>query len=176
MRAAWQLRARRGELGSQAWRMKDSHGIGGPGGGGNGDCRPDGSTCAEPPPVRTPTSAWPPMTDDGVDCWRSSGRTLLLVLEQDDALLCDALRELVAAFDVGDLLDDRMVEEAGSEDGAQNAVHVIVELVLGDFAASTAFLSVVAEEGRCRAAPCRGRRARLWRWSAFRPSRRGRSL
>src|SRR5438876_3658174 len=69
-----------------------------------------------------------------------------LILQQNDTFLRDLLSNAVPAFDIGNLPDDRMIEQAGCEDTAKNAVHVVIEFVFGDFAARYGFSERVAKE------------------------------
>src|ERR1017187_8806107 len=81
----------------------------------------------------------------GVDGW-AERQQVVLVLEEDDALFGYLLGYGVTAFDVGNLLDNGIIKEAGSKDGADDAMDVFVDLGLGDFAAGDSFLKRVAEE------------------------------
>ena len=56
------------------------------------------------------------------------------------------LRHSIAALDVRNLLDYWIVEETGSKNRTQDAMHVFVDLVLRDFSALDSFLECVAEE------------------------------
>ena len=57
------------------------------------------------------------------------------VLQNDDALLGDLLSNPISVFDVGNLISHRMIEQACCEDGAQNAVDVLIDLVLRNWSA-----------------------------------------
>ena len=83
---------------------------------------------------------------DGLD-GGAEGQDGLRVLEQDDGLLGDLLGELRALGDVGHLGLHRVIKEARGEDGVENAVNMVVQLGLGDFAGFDGLLELFAEEG-----------------------------
>ena len=58
-----------------------------------------------------------------------------LVLQQNNALLRHVLCDFVAVLDVGNLHLHGLIEEADREDGAQNAVDMVVQFILRHFAA-----------------------------------------
>ncbi len=125
-------------------------------------CRREASTCAEPPPERTPTSAWPPMRAMLVSLRGGERKDAGGVLEQDDAFFFDLLGVVAAAEGIDDLFAmRRVVDDAVGEHAADDAVDHVVEAGLRDFAVEDGLLERVGEVVVvCRAGPYRGRRAR----------------
>src|SRR5664279_2172763 len=77
LEASLSVNARSGELGNQTWR-REKFAIGdapGCGAGGGTTDPPGASTCADPPPVSTPTSAWPPIKTTECRFEPSRGKT-----------------------------------------------------------------------------------------------------
>lgn len=70
----------------------------------------------------------------------------MLILQENDVLLCNALCDFVARLHVRHLFYDRVVEEAGSKDGAKDEVHMIVNLVFRDVSAFDGFFEHFTEE------------------------------
>ncbi len=70
----------------------------------------------------------------------------ILVLEQNDALLRDAARGGKAALHIDHALLGWEVEEPGEKHGAQDAVHVVIQLRHGDFARLDRLLELFAVE------------------------------
>src|SRR5437762_6826004 len=66
--------------------------------------------------------------------------------QKNDALLGDLLSYSKSAIHIGHLILHGVVEDSRRKDGAQNAVHVIIKLVLRDFASLHSFLECVGEE------------------------------
>lgn len=58
---------------------------------------------------------------------------VVLVPQKHDALFDDGLRYLKSSEDIGHFRSERVIEEAGGEHAAQHAMHVIVELLRGNF-------------------------------------------
>ena len=101
---------------------------------------PIGSTCAEPPPEIMPTSEWAPMT--AMVCRRAalSGSDGLFVLQQNDAAFFDLARSLKSGKGIDDAALAWIIDHAGGKHGAQNAMHVLVELGLWNLSGVDALL------------------------------------
>ena len=137
------MSARNGELGIQAGR-KTAVKISVGGGGGTGE-PPGGSTWPEPPPDEHAHIGVSANQGHGMHVCRKR-QHIVLVLQQDDAFFSDLLGDSIPAFHVGNLPDHRVIEYARCENSAQNAMHVLVEFVLRDFAALHRLLQCLAKE------------------------------
>src|ERR1035438_368219 len=71
---------------------------------------------------------------------------MVLILEENNAFLRELLRYYVPALNVRNLLDYRIVKEARGKNGAQDAMDVLVDLVLGNLPALDGFLQRVTEK------------------------------
>ena len=71
---------------------------------------------------------------------------MIFVFQEHDALFRDALGKGHSTLDIRYLLHHRMIEEARREDRSQNAMNVIIKLVLRDFSAFDRFLKNVSVE------------------------------
>ena len=88
---------------------------------------PGASTCAEPPPERTPTSACDADERDGRCGGGLERQNVAGVLEQHDALFFDVLGVVAAAEGIDHAADRRIVDDARGEHAAQDAMHHVVE-------------------------------------------------
>ena len=77
---------------------------------------------------------------------RAKRQHMVLVLERDDAFLGYALRHSIPMLHIRNLHLNRVVKEPHCKDGAQNAVYVIVQLILRDFSALHGLLQRLAEK------------------------------
>ncbi len=77
---------------------------------------------------------------------RTQRQHIVFVLQQNNAALGELLCRRVALLHVRHLLHHRMIEQTRSKDGTQNAVHVVVDLILRNFAAFHGLLQRIAEE------------------------------
>ena len=71
---------------------------------------------------------------------------MVLVLQQNDALFSDVLGGRHSALDIRHLPDDRMIKQTAGKNRAQNALDVIVQLLLGDFSCLDRLLQSVTIE------------------------------
>ena len=83
---------------------------------------------------------------DGTQLCGLQGKSVVAVLEQNNTFLGEALRQRVTSLHVRHLLRHWMIEEAGGKDCTQDAMHMIVDLVLGDFPPLDRLLQRVAKE------------------------------
>ena len=71
---------------------------------------------------------------------------MVFVLQENDAFFSDVLGGRHSALDIRHLPDDRMIKQTAGKNRAQDALDVIVQLLLGDFSALDRFLQSVAIE------------------------------
>jgi hypothetical protein len=83
---------------------------------------------------------------DGMQSSATQWENISLVLEQNDAFLGEPLRHNVTAFYIWDLLDHRVIKQAGSKNRAQDTMDVVVDLILGNLPALDSFLQRIAKE------------------------------
>ena len=74
-----------------------------------------------------------------------SGKSVIGVLQQDDALVSDVLGVVAAAEGIGNLGDGRIVDDAVGEHAAQDAMDRVVEAGHGDLAALDGGFERIAE-------------------------------
>ena len=66
----------------------------------------------------------------GMKACRVQRQNIVLVLEQNNALLGELLSHHISTLNIRNLLDDRVIKQAGSKNGAKDAMDVVIDFVL----------------------------------------------